>query len=124
MRNMSASPATERVIALRGEFVLVPSAEALLTQLHLLVVGVLTLLFDLCVVGVAFATASSPLATAEEDQGREHEGAGCGAAGVDCDLGSLGEVLEFLRNREGGFLVLGLCDGLRCCGVTTIGIVS
>jgi hypothetical protein len=78
----------------------VPASESLLAQFHLVAISLFTLLFDLGVVGVAFASALASLTDAGEDNRAEEKGTSCTATTVDSQLGGLWKSLEFLSERQ------------------------
>lgn len=113
---MRATPAAEGVLALRGVLFIIPPPEALLAELDLVLVGLLTLPLDLGVVRVALLTALAALADAGEEQGSEQDGAGSAGGSVDSDLATGGEVVPLLGEGQRGRGVQLVLDG----GVATV----
>lgn len=115
-RYVRATPAAEGVLALRGVLFIIPPPEALLAELDLVLVGLLTLPLDLGVVRVALLTALAALADAGEEQGSEQDGAGSAGGSVDSDLAAGGEVVPLLGEGQRGRGVQLVLDG----GVATV----
>jgi hypothetical protein len=116
----TAAPSTEGVIALRGDFLGVPTAHALLAELDLVLVGLLALTLDLGIVSITLLASTTAGSKACEESGSKKDGGTTSRTSVNGDLSSVWQVLPLLSEGQWWRGIERLRDG----GVATMKVSS